>query len=129
MASLGQDWWLSQWCHWGVAQECDTGDTARMGHVTTGTRVGAPLWCHFKVELKCDWQHCWHAVRRDCPVVLTVYSVSHPTGTALRHCDEHKGWLPPNLFNCSALAFAAIRPWVSWGNTSGGHVTLPLGLP
>ncbi|KAF4800052.1 cadherin EGF LAG seven-pass G-type receptor 2-like protein [Turdus rufiventris] len=32
-------------------------------------------------------------------------------GTALRHCDEHKGWLPPNLFNCSALAFAAIRPW------------------
>uniref|UniRef100_A0A8C3VB33 Cadherin EGF LAG seven-pass G-type receptor 2 n=1 Tax=Catharus ustulatus TaxID=91951 RepID=A0A8C3VB33_CATUS len=27
-------------------------------------------------------------------------------GTALRHCDEHKGWLPPNLFNCSALAFA-----------------------
>uniref|UniRef100_A0A8C3RDR0 Cadherin EGF LAG seven-pass G-type receptor 2 n=1 Tax=Cyanoderma ruficeps TaxID=181631 RepID=A0A8C3RDR0_9PASS len=22
-------------------------------------------------------------------------------GTALRHCDEHKGWLPPNLFNCS----------------------------
>ncbi|XP_058711892.1 cadherin EGF LAG seven-pass G-type receptor 2 isoform X2 [Poecile atricapillus] len=33
-------------------------------------------------------------------------------GTALRHCDEHKGWLPPNLFNCSALAFAALRPWV-----------------
>ncbi|XP_064589329.1 cadherin EGF LAG seven-pass G-type receptor 2 isoform X4 [Zonotrichia leucophrys gambelii] len=32
-------------------------------------------------------------------------------GTALRHCDEHKGWLPPNLFNCSALAFAALRPW------------------
>ncbi|OWK50438.1 Cadherin EGF LAG seven-pass G-type receptor 2 [Lonchura striata] len=32
-------------------------------------------------------------------------------GTALRHCDEYKGWLPPNLFNCSALAFAALRPW------------------
>ncbi|KAI1230842.1 Cadherin EGF LAG seven-pass G-type receptor 2, partial [Lamprotornis superbus] len=42
-------------------------------------------------------------------------------GTALRHCDEHKGWLPPNLFNCSALAFAALRPWVSWGNTSGSQ--------
>ncbi len=20
-------------------------------------------------------------------------------GTAIRHCDEHKGWLSPNLFN------------------------------
>uniref|UniRef100_A0A8B9NJE3 Cadherin EGF LAG seven-pass G-type receptor 2 n=1 Tax=Accipiter nisus TaxID=211598 RepID=A0A8B9NJE3_9AVES len=32
-------------------------------------------------------------------------------GTAVRHCDEHKGWLPPNLFNCSSLAFAALRAW------------------
>ncbi|XP_063274459.1 cadherin EGF LAG seven-pass G-type receptor 2 isoform X7 [Prinia subflava] len=41
-------------------------------------------------------------------------------GTALRHCDEHKGWLPPNLFNCSALAFAALRPWAEqlMGNES-----------
>ncbi|XP_014817040.1 PREDICTED: cadherin EGF LAG seven-pass G-type receptor 2-like, partial [Calidris pugnax] len=32
-------------------------------------------------------------------------------GTAVRHCDEHKGWLPPNLFNCSSLAFAPLRRW------------------
>uniref|UniRef100_A0A672UKE0 Cadherin EGF LAG seven-pass G-type receptor 2 n=1 Tax=Strigops habroptila TaxID=2489341 RepID=A0A672UKE0_STRHB len=32
-------------------------------------------------------------------------------GTALRHCDEHRGWLPPNLFNCSSLAFAPLRAW------------------
>ncbi|XP_054660054.1 cadherin EGF LAG seven-pass G-type receptor 2 isoform X3 [Grus americana] len=32
-------------------------------------------------------------------------------GTAVRHCDEHKGWLPPNLFNCSSLAFAALWGW------------------
>ncbi|XP_025912635.1 cadherin EGF LAG seven-pass G-type receptor 2-like [Apteryx rowi] len=30
-------------------------------------------------------------------------------GTAVRHCDEHKGWLPPNLFNCTSLAFAALK--------------------
>uniref|UniRef100_A0A8V5GTJ8 Uncharacterized protein n=1 Tax=Melopsittacus undulatus TaxID=13146 RepID=A0A8V5GTJ8_MELUD len=30
-------------------------------------------------------------------------------GTALRHCDEHRGWLPPNLFNCSSIAFAPLR--------------------
>uniref|UniRef100_A0A8B9U227 Cadherin EGF LAG seven-pass G-type receptor 2 n=1 Tax=Anas zonorhyncha TaxID=75864 RepID=A0A8B9U227_9AVES len=30
-------------------------------------------------------------------------------GTAVRHCDEHKGWLPPNLFNCTSLAFRLVR--------------------
>lgn len=32
----------------------DAGDTAGMGHVTTGTRLGTPLWCHCKVEQECD---------------------------------------------------------------------------
>lgn len=31
----------------------------------------------------------------------------------MRHCDEHKGWLPPNLFNCTSLAFAALKGFVS----------------
>uniref|UniRef100_A0A3P9M048 Cadherin EGF LAG seven-pass G-type receptor 2 n=1 Tax=Oryzias latipes TaxID=8090 RepID=A0A3P9M048_ORYLA len=30
-------------------------------------------------------------------------------GTAIRHCDEHKGWLPPNLFNCTSITFSALR--------------------
>uniref|UniRef100_A0A8B9SJD5 Cadherin EGF LAG seven-pass G-type receptor 2 n=1 Tax=Anas platyrhynchos TaxID=8839 RepID=A0A8B9SJD5_ANAPL len=30
-------------------------------------------------------------------------------GTAVRHCDEHKGWLPPNLFNCTSLAERLVR--------------------
>ncbi|KAL8168510.1 UNVERIFIED_CONTAM: Cadherin EGF LAG seven-pass G-type receptor 2 [Gekko kuhli] len=30
-------------------------------------------------------------------------------GTAVRHCDEHKGWLTPNLFNCTSLTFAALK--------------------
>uniref|UniRef100_A0A8C3RDC2 Cadherin EGF LAG seven-pass G-type receptor 2 n=1 Tax=Cyanoderma ruficeps TaxID=181631 RepID=A0A8C3RDC2_9PASS len=55
-------------------------------------------------------------------------------GTALRHCDEHKGWLPPNLFNCSALAFAALRPWAEqlvgnesrWDAGQSGRVALAL---
>ncbi|KAK3536667.1 hypothetical protein QTP86_016092, partial [Hemibagrus guttatus] len=32
------------------------------------------------------------------------------TGTAIRHCDEHKGWLPPNLFNCSSITFTKLKP-------------------
>ncbi|XP_036387094.1 cadherin EGF LAG seven-pass G-type receptor 2 [Megalops cyprinoides] len=30
-------------------------------------------------------------------------------GTAIRHCDEHKGWLPPNLFNCTSVTFAKLK--------------------
>uniref|UniRef100_A0A8C9VXN4 Cadherin, EGF LAG seven-pass G-type receptor 2 n=1 Tax=Scleropages formosus TaxID=113540 RepID=A0A8C9VXN4_SCLFO len=33
-------------------------------------------------------------------------------GTAIRHCDEHKGWLPPNLFDCTSLTFADLRSLV-----------------
>uniref|UniRef100_A0A8B9LBB1 Cadherin, EGF LAG seven-pass G-type receptor 2 n=1 Tax=Astyanax mexicanus TaxID=7994 RepID=A0A8B9LBB1_ASTMX len=31
-------------------------------------------------------------------------------GTAIRHCDEHKGWLPPNLFNCTSITFSKLKP-------------------
>ncbi|KAJ8260235.1 hypothetical protein GJAV_G00178630 [Gymnothorax javanicus] len=30
-------------------------------------------------------------------------------GTAIRHCDEHKGWLPPNLFNCTSVTFVKLK--------------------
>uniref|UniRef100_A0AAQ4RB10 Cadherin EGF LAG seven-pass G-type receptor 2 n=1 Tax=Gasterosteus aculeatus aculeatus TaxID=481459 RepID=A0AAQ4RB10_GASAC len=45
-------------------------------------------------------------------------------GTAIRHCDEHKGWLPPNLFNCTSVTFSKLKALFS-RNTSlldSGHV-------
>uniref|UniRef100_A0A3Q3JZ56 Cadherin EGF LAG seven-pass G-type receptor 2 n=1 Tax=Monopterus albus TaxID=43700 RepID=A0A3Q3JZ56_MONAL len=30
-------------------------------------------------------------------------------GTAIRHCDEHKGWLPPSLFNCTSVTFSKLK--------------------
>ncbi|XP_056293046.1 cadherin EGF LAG seven-pass G-type receptor 2 isoform X1 [Pseudoliparis swirei] len=30
-------------------------------------------------------------------------------GTAIRHCDEHKGWLPPDLFNCTSVTFSQLK--------------------
>ncbi|XP_029989175.1 cadherin EGF LAG seven-pass G-type receptor 2 isoform X2 [Sphaeramia orbicularis] len=30
-------------------------------------------------------------------------------GTAIRHCDEHRGWLPPNLFNCTSVTFSKLE--------------------
>ncbi|EGW10030.1 Cadherin EGF LAG seven-pass G-type receptor 2 [Cricetulus griseus] len=37
------------------------------------------------------------------------YSCSCHTGTAVRHCDEHRGWLPPNLFNCTSVTFSELK--------------------
>lgn len=52
--------------------------------------------------------------RAGVPVVSPL--TTFPAGTAVRHCDEHKGWLPPNLFNCTSLAFAALKGFVSVPN-------------
>ncbi|RXM27960.1 Cadherin EGF LAG seven-pass G-type receptor 1 [Acipenser ruthenus] len=30
-------------------------------------------------------------------------------GTAVRHCSEIKGWLPPELFNCTTLTFSELK--------------------
>ncbi|KAL2093590.1 hypothetical protein ACEWY4_010902 [Coilia grayii] len=31
------------------------------------------------------------------------------TGTAIRHCSDEKGWLPPQLFNCTSSSFAQLK--------------------
>lgn len=30
-------------------------------------------------------------------------------GTAIRHCSDDKGWLPPQLFNCTSVSFAQLK--------------------
>ncbi|XP_046729152.1 cadherin EGF LAG seven-pass G-type receptor 1 isoform X2 [Silurus meridionalis] len=30
-------------------------------------------------------------------------------GTAVRHCNDEKGWLPPELFNCTTIAFSQLK--------------------
>lgn len=39
--------------------------------------------------------------------------VSFLTGTAIRHCSDEKGWLLPELFNCTAVTFAHLKKLVS----------------
>ncbi|XP_036373685.1 cadherin EGF LAG seven-pass G-type receptor 1-like [Megalops cyprinoides] len=31
------------------------------------------------------------------------------TGTAIRHCSDEKGWLPPELFNCTTITFSQLK--------------------
>ncbi|TRY59254.1 hypothetical protein DNTS_026390, partial [Danionella cerebrum] len=30
-------------------------------------------------------------------------------GTAVRHCNDEKGWLPPELFNCTSITFSHLK--------------------
>lgn len=45
-------------------------------------------------------------------VISLSLSLTSISGTAIRHCDEHKGWLPPNLFNCTSVTFSKLKSLV-----------------
>lgn len=36
------------------------------------------------------------------------------SGNAVRHCNIEKGWLPPELFNCTTSTFVDLKIMVSW---------------
>uniref|UniRef100_A0A8C1A1G6 Cadherin EGF LAG seven-pass G-type receptor 1b n=1 Tax=Cyprinus carpio carpio TaxID=630221 RepID=A0A8C1A1G6_CYPCA len=44
------------------------------------------------------------------PRTMFGVDVSKPlTGTGIRHCSDDKGWLPPELFNCTSLSFSKLK--------------------
>lgn len=69
----------------------------------------------------CPWpMRCWPPAEpvsqsQGLPVCLPEGSPFGflPAGTAVRHCDEHRGWLPPNLFNCTSITFSELKGFVS----------------
>ncbi|XP_072571150.1 cadherin EGF LAG seven-pass G-type receptor 2 isoform X1 [Paramormyrops kingsleyae] len=49
----------------------------------------------------------WPRTRFGLPAAVSCPKGS--IGTAIRHCDEHQGWLPPDLFNCTSLTFSSLK--------------------
>ena len=49
---------------------------------------------------------------------LMTFFPSIFTGTAIRHCSEEKGWLSPELFNCTTVTFSHLKKLVraKWKN-------------
>lgn len=45
--------------------------------------------------------------------ILGFSACSLPLGNAVRHCSGEKGWLPPELFNCTTASFVELRALVS----------------
>lgn len=43
----------------------------------------------------------------------TLLHLLFPSGNAVRHCNIEKGWLPPELFNCTTNTFVDLKVMVS----------------
>ncbi|XP_051545772.1 cadherin EGF LAG seven-pass G-type receptor 1 [Myxocyprinus asiaticus] len=49
----------------------------------------------------------WPRTKFDGPAATNCPKGS--SGTAFRHCSNNKGWLPPELFNCTSLSFSKLK--------------------
>ncbi|KAG8450966.1 hypothetical protein GDO86_003300 [Hymenochirus boettgeri] len=58
----------------------------------------------------------WPRTRFGLPAAISCPRGS--VGIAIRHCDEHRGWLPPDLTNCTSNPFIPLKGLLGIFNTS-----------
>ncbi|MEE6524373.1 hypothetical protein FKM82_023807, partial [Ascaphus truei] len=85
-----------------IGQRCDRCDNPFAEVTTSGCEVNYDS-CPRAVEAEI-W---WPRTRFGLPAAVSCPRGS--TGTAVRHCDEHRGWLSPNLSNCTSLPFLPLK--------------------
>lgn len=73
--------------------------TALGCHRPSPSLAGAALWGYL---VQCSAGG--HRGGAACPAPFDALFLP-PSGAAVRHCDEEKGWLEPDLFNCTSPAF------------------------
>ncbi|XP_078500339.1 cadherin EGF LAG seven-pass G-type receptor 2 isoform X1 [Lissotriton helveticus] len=85
-----------------IGRQCDRCDNPFAEVTSNGCEVNYDS-CPRAIEAEI-W---WPRTRFGLPAAVPCPKGSF--GTAIRHCDEHKGWLPPSLFNCSSVAFSQLK--------------------
>lgn len=85
-----------------IGRQCDRCDNPFAEVTSNGCEVNYDS-CPRAIESEI-W---WPRTRFGLPAAVPCPKGSF--GTAIRHCDEHKGWLPPSLFNCSSVAFSQLK--------------------
>ncbi|XP_049621611.1 cadherin EGF LAG seven-pass G-type receptor 2 isoform X1 [Suncus etruscus] len=85
-----------------IGRQCDRCDNPFAEVTTNGCEVNYDS-CPRAIEAGI-W---WPRTRFGLPAVAPCPKGSF--GTAVRHCDEHRGWLPPNLFNCTSITFSELK--------------------
>uniref|UniRef100_A0A8B9TPG7 Cadherin EGF LAG seven-pass G-type receptor 2 n=1 Tax=Anas platyrhynchos TaxID=8839 RepID=A0A8B9TPG7_ANAPL len=93
-----------------IGRHCDRCDNPFAEVTASGCEVNYDS-CPRAIEASIWWPRTRFGLpaAAPCPKGSIGKGGTRGQGTAVRHCDEHKGWLPPNLFNCTSLAFAALK--------------------
>ncbi|XP_029430115.1 cadherin EGF LAG seven-pass G-type receptor 2 [Rhinatrema bivittatum] len=85
-----------------IGRQCDRCDNPFAEVTTNGCEVN-----YDSCPRAIDANIWWPRTRFGLPAAVPCPRGSF--GTAVRHCDEHKGWLPPSLFNCTSWAFSQLK--------------------
>ncbi|XP_059530723.1 cadherin EGF LAG seven-pass G-type receptor 2 isoform X1 [Myotis daubentonii] len=85
-----------------IGRQCDRCDNPFAEVTTNGCEVNYDS-CPRAIEAGIWWPRTRFGLPAAAPCPKGSF------GTAVRHCDEHRGWLPPNLFNCTSLTFSELK--------------------
>ncbi|KAM9320481.1 cadherin EGF LAG seven-pass G-type receptor 2 [Gastrophryne carolinensis] len=85
-----------------IGRQCDRCDNPFAEVTANGCEVNYDS-CPRAVEAEI-W---WPRTRFGLPTAVSCPKGS--IGTAIRHCDEHRGWLPPNLSNCTSRSLIPLK--------------------
>ncbi|XP_068125539.1 cadherin EGF LAG seven-pass G-type receptor 2 isoform X2 [Hyperolius riggenbachi] len=85
-----------------IGRQCDRCDNPFAEVTASGCEVNYDS-CPRAVEAEI-W---WPRTRFGLPTAVSCPKGS--IGTAIRHCDEHRGWLPPDLSNCTSRSLIPLK--------------------
>ncbi|MBZ3888634.1 Cadherin EGF LAG seven-pass G-type receptor 2 [Sciurus carolinensis] len=85
-----------------IGRQCDRCDNPFAEVTTNGCEVNYDS-CPRAIEAGIWWPRTRFGLPAAAPCPKGSF------GTAVRHCDEHRGWLPPNLFNCTSVTFSELK--------------------
>ncbi|XP_016779387.3 cadherin EGF LAG seven-pass G-type receptor 2 isoform X3 [Pan troglodytes] len=85
-----------------IGRQCDRCDNPFAEVTTNGCEVNYDS-CPRAIEAGIWWPRTRFGLPAAAPCPKGSF------GTAVRHCDEHRGWLPPNLFNCTSITFSELK--------------------
>uniref|UniRef100_A0A8C0QYU5 Cadherin EGF LAG seven-pass G-type receptor 2 n=1 Tax=Canis lupus dingo TaxID=286419 RepID=A0A8C0QYU5_CANLU len=85
-----------------IGRQCDRCDNPFAEVTTNGCEVNYDS-CPRAIEAGIWWPRTRFGLPAAAPCPRGSF------GTAVRHCDEHRGWLPPNLFNCTSVTFSELK--------------------